>query len=223
MNKLYILLAILMMAGCSGSANRDGSDDIGISSGTDRSVSSGTDSSVSTGSISDSTSTLSDTTDTNLSCAQLGQNSFANWLNTNPGADFGMDIILFNYNNVESYRWNNLVYPIADTTKNVWVSKLALQSKGLFLYDIAWRFTGLDSVGSNESSGLDFDKLTSLVNITIKNNNCPCGSSGKLTFDGLPFMLSNAVVAASTTYQYLHFGFEWDTALAPSNICVTAK
>lgn len=42
MNKLYILLAILMMAGCSGSANRDGSDDIGISSGTDSSVSSST-------------------------------------------------------------------------------------------------------------------------------------------------------------------------------------
>lgn len=60
MNKLYILLAILMMAGCSGSANRNGSEeDNGISSGTDSSVSTGVNSSSSSGSDTNTSSSVS--------------------------------------------------------------------------------------------------------------------------------------------------------------------
>ena len=66
MNKLYILLAILMMAGCSGSANRNGSDDIGSDIG----ISSGTDSSVSTGV--NTSSSGSDTSTSTVSSSSSG-------------------------------------------------------------------------------------------------------------------------------------------------------
>lgn len=240
MNKILILL--LMVIGCSSSASRtgvpngsyegkcydNGSCDTGyVCEGssnvclTPSEVGSDTTTSVSSSSTgTDSTGTTVTTDTSTLSCSQQGEKAFADWLNANGGVDFGMDIVYGAAYGNEAIRYDNLVYPITDLTKNIWISK----NQGMFKFDqthYLWSVS-FDAFDSDNASVLDYTSLLKYVSLTIKTNNCSCVSGQtKIVFNSLPADIYIDKVANPDFVGV--FWTEWDLTKVPSNICVTLK